>query len=107
MSLNTTLARPDLTPTTQAQKTRATRRPASQRSPASPRSEAKKKVWFYLSPDAIRRLGVAASMEDSDRSAIVENLIQGGLKRWVVQDRSRPAAQTLTVAGIDGDPTAD
>ena len=65
-----------------------------------------KKVWFYLTDDAIKRLGVHATMEGRDRSAVVDQLITDGLRRWRVQelgssDRARPDGMV-----IGGDPAA-
>jgi hypothetical protein len=53
-----------------------------------------RKVSFYLSADAIRRLGVAASMEDTDKSKVLERVIaeSPALRRWVIQDRARSEA---------------
>jgi hypothetical protein len=79
----------------------APRRPRSPRA-TSRRSdqaaERTRKVSFYLSAESCRRLGVAASMEDTDKSRVVEKLIREGLKRWVVADRAKPAGQ-LDLAG--------
>lgn len=48
-----------------------------------------KKVSFYLSEAAIKRLGVHAAMESTDKSRLVEALILDGLKRFVVSDRAK------------------
>jgi hypothetical protein len=50
-----------------------------------------RKVSFYLSPEAIRRLGVAATMTDSDKSQVLEAIITSApeIKRWVVSDRAK------------------
>jgi hypothetical protein len=59
------------------------------------RAERPRKVSFYLSADAVRLLGVAASMEDTDKSRVVERLIRDGLKRWVIADRSKPDTSVM------------
>jgi hypothetical protein len=46
------------------------------------------KVGLYLSLDAARRLGITATMEDLDRSQIVDDLIRTHLRKYVVQVRS-------------------
>jgi hypothetical protein len=48
-----------------------------------------RKVSFYLSPEAIRRLGIAAVQTDSDKSKVLEAIIAKSedIRRWVVQDR--------------------
>ncbi len=54
------------------------------------------KVGLYLSLDASRRLGIAATMEGLDRSQIVDELIRTHLRKYVVQVRSeRPGAEVL------------
>jgi muconolactone delta-isomerase len=90
MSIATTMATatPDhLAPQAarRAKSTRATSRRADQGA-SKPR-----KVSFYLSPEAIRRLGVAASMLDTDKSKVLEQVLATSptLKRFVVSDRSR------------------
>lgn len=51
------------------------------------------KVGLYLSLDAARRLGITATMEGTDRSQIVDELIRTHLRKYVVQVRSdRPSA---------------
>ena len=69
-------------------KPRAARAPKGTSRPDAPKP---KKVSFYLSPEAIRRLGVTAAMESTDKSRVVEQLIADHLKRWVVSDRARSA----------------
>jgi hypothetical protein len=63
------------------------------------RAERPRKVSFYLSADAVRLLGVAASMEDTDKSRVVERLIREGLNRWVVVDRARPEPAAVDFSG--------
>ena len=54
--------------------------------------DAKKvKVTYYLSPEAIRRIGIAATMEGEDKSAIVERLVHEHLRKWVVSCRPQRA----------------
>jgi hypothetical protein len=49
----------------------------------------KVKSTIHLSAEASRRLDIHAAMTDSDRSALVEKLINEHLRRYVVQDRGR------------------
>ena len=65
--------------------------------PARPQDSSKVKSTFYLTPDAVKRLSVHAAMLSSDRSALVEQLIADGLRRFVVSDRARPAEACDTV----------
>lgn len=62
-----------------------------------------KKVSFYLSAEAVRRLGIAATMGDTDKSKILEAIIAEApaLKRWVVQDRAKPADQAMVSSSED------
>ena len=85
MSLATTLDAPVSSVTRSAKGSKATSRRASQVD-SKPR-----KVSFYLSPEAIRKLGVAASMLDTDKSKVLETVLQSSpvLKRFVVSDRSK------------------
>ena len=50
----------------------------------------KQKLTLYVSVEASKRLGVHATMFGTDRSALVESLINDGLKRFVVSDRAKP-----------------
>jgi hypothetical protein len=68
-----------------ARVTRATRPPKGKG------DEPTHKVSFYLSADVCKRLGVAASMEETDKSTVVENVLKVALKRWVVSDRAKSA----------------
>lgn len=72
-------------------------RATSRRKPQA--DEKPRKVSFYLSPAAIRRLGVAASMEDTDKSKILEQVIRDSavLRRWVVSDRARSGESDVEV----------
>jgi hypothetical protein len=58
----------------------------------APRHEEEKplKLSIYLTPAAARRLGVHCTMERMSQSAVVEELINEYLRRYVVQDRGRP-----------------
>lgn len=62
-----------------------------------------RKVSFYLSPEAIRRLGVAATMTDSDKSRVLEAIIAGApeLKRWVVSDRAKSSEPAMSEVSPD------
>ncbi len=46
------------------------------------------KATLHLSAEAARRIGVEAAMTGKSRSDVVEALVQAGLRRFVVQDRS-------------------
>jgi hypothetical protein len=72
-----------------ARSPRATSRQGSQAAKAS------RKVSFYLSSEAIRRLGIAATMNDSDKSRVLEQVIaeSPSLRRWVVSDRAKASAE--------------
>ena len=61
------------------------------------------KVSFYLTPDAIRRLGVVASMLDTDKSKVLEQVLATSptLKRFVVSDRSRSEADAADDRAAD------
>jgi len=52
----------------------------------------KVKSTIHLSVEASQRLTVHAAMMGMDRSALVEQLIRDGLKRFVVSDRGGPEA---------------
>jgi hypothetical protein len=88
LMMTTTADHPTAPVTRRAKATRATSRRAPQDDNAT------RKVSFYLSPEAIRRLGVVASMEDSDKSKVLERVIREStvLKRWVVSDRGGKVA---------------
>ena len=47
----------------------------------------KVRVMLHLSVEANQKLSVHAAMMNLDRSALVEQLIRDGLKRFVVSDR--------------------
>lgn len=65
---------------TRARKTRTDKSPARHGS-------TKAKASFYLSVDAIRRLTVHAAFTDTDRSAVIEQLVQAHCRDWVVSYR--------------------
>lgn len=66
--------------------TETTSRPSKARSKAPRAVQAQgdkpRKVSFYLSDDSLKRLGVHATMDGVDRSHLVEQLIQEGLRRY-------------------------
>lgn len=49
----------------------------------------KLKVTYYLTGQAIERVGVAATMEHLDKSEVIELLIQAHLRKWVVSCRGQ------------------
>ena len=61
------------------------------KTPSRPNA-AKVKSTIHLSVEASQRLTVHAAMLGLDRSALVEQLIRDGLKRFVVSDRGGPDA---------------
>lgn len=69
---------------------RARRRQAA-KTPSRPNA-AKVKSTIHLSVEASQRLTVHAAMLGLDRSALVEQLIRDGLRRFVVSDRGGPDA---------------
>lgn len=75
------------------QASRRTRAPKATRLTSRQGDQKPKKVSFYLSPEAIRRLGIHATMLDTDKSRVVEQLIAEGCRRWVVSDRAKTADQ--------------
>jgi hypothetical protein len=75
---------------------RASARPAAQ----------KTKVTLVLEDDAAKRLAVYAAMTDRERSSVVSELIRTHLRRFVVQDRSRPSDPSLPVTEIGGEASA-
>jgi Ribbon-helix-helix protein, copG family len=74
------------------------KRPAVKASPRPPAE--KQKLTLYVSTESAQRLAVHATMTGVDRSALIETLIREQLKRFVVQDRARPPAESLTVTEI-------
>jgi hypothetical protein len=50
------------------------------------------KSTILLSVETSRRLTIFAAMTGADRSEVVAGLIEEHLRRFVVQDRARPAA---------------
>lgn len=77
------------------------RRPAGKS--ARPQADAKLKSTFYLSGEAVKRLGVHAAMLGSDKSSLVEQLILAGLKQFRVStwgNRSGDPAESGDVEGI-------
>lgn len=81
------------------------KRPKSARATSRHRSNIpskSRKVSFYLSPESIRRLGVAATMTDSDKSRILEAIIASApeLKRWVVSDRAKSSDGAMSEVSV-------
>ena len=64
-----------------------------------------RKYSFYLSQEAIRRLGIAATMESTDKSALLERVIaeSPSLRRYRVADMEKGAG----VADSDDRATGD
>ena len=63
----------------------------------------KGKVTYYLSAQAIERVGIAATMEHLDKSEVVERLIQTHLRQWVVSYRGQRADESEEEnSGTDG-----
>ncbi|MBV8078260.1 MAG: hypothetical protein JO284_17755 [Planctomycetaceae bacterium] len=63
-----------------------------------------KKVSVYLSESAVRKLDIHVAMDGGDRSRLVEQLIQEGLRRYEMPRRRSEA--TVPVSEIDSDPIA-
>ena len=74
MSLATTVA---TDPTSLQSRTRAKSTRAKATSSGKP-----SKVSFYLSDESIKRLGVHATMDGTDKSSIVDQLIRENLRRY-------------------------
>lgn len=83
MSLATSIA-PDAKPR---------RRPVAK----SPKGQAVKpqKVSLYLSPRVAKALGVHALMTDQSQSALADGILAEALKRFVIQDRAKPAEDAV------------
>ena len=63
------------------------------------RSEARKvKSTIHLTVEASQRLDIHATMMATDRSALVEKLINDHLRRYVVSDRGGDAASSHEAA---------
>jgi hypothetical protein len=87
-----------------AKRNRATKATSRQGSSVASKS---RKVSFYLSPEAIRRLGIAAVQTDSDKSKVLEAIIAKSedIRRWVVQDRpvgAKPSDSAMSDTSADG-----
>jgi hypothetical protein len=68
-------------------------KPPKRRSPkktSQPSAAPKQKLTLYVDVEASKRLGVHATMLGTDRSALVQTLINENLKRFVVSDRAKP-----------------
>jgi hypothetical protein len=85
------------TTTTDLPPHQAPRRARSPRATSRQVAGKPRKVSFYLSPEAIRRLGIAATMGDMDKSKVLETIIAEApsLRRWVVGDRAKSADQAM------------
>ena len=72
---------------TEAEKTAAEQKP-----PKTEETEEtpKQKLTLYVTADQAKRLAVHATMLETDRSALVGDLIKEHLKRFRVQDLNRP-----------------
>jgi non-ribosomal peptide synthetase component E (peptide arylation enzyme) len=66
-------------------------------------SKETKKVSYYLSKQAVKRLAVAATMSDESSSALLEEIIaeSPSLRRWVVSDRAKVADQATVEVSSD------
>jgi hypothetical protein len=65
------------------------RRTRTAKAPKATSPQKSRKVSFYLSDSALKRLGVHAAMEQVDKSSVVESLILSSLKTYIVQTRGR------------------
>jgi hypothetical protein len=82
-------------------KTPRATRPASRQGDTKP-----KKVSFYLSPESLKRLGIHATMEGKSQSALVEELVQGYLRRYEMPRAARSTSSILdTTEDRQSDPT--
>jgi len=50
--------------------------------PTSAQSDKTRKVSFYLSDESLKRLGVHATMDGTDKSSLVDGLIREHLRRY-------------------------
>lgn len=57
------------------------------------------KVSFYLKPEVIRRLKIAATGLESDMSKVVQDILEAspGLNSWVLYNRAKPDDQATEV----------
>lgn len=99
MSLATTIA----TDHPAVQVAKRTRSPKATSRQGSAVASRPRKVSFYLSAESIRRLGVAATMTDSDKSKVLESIIAEApaLKRWVVSDRAKSSVEATPEVSAD------
>ena len=73
------------------------------RKPAKGPTSKKFKVTYYLTAQAVERVGVSATMEHLDKSEVVEQLIHAHLRKWVVSCRGqRPEEIDDDRAGAGG-----
>lgn len=82
-------------------RTRAPRAPRATKAAGRQVATKPRKVSFYLSDEAVRRLGITATMESCDKSSVVERLVMDGLRRWVVSDRAKSADQATVEVSAD------
>jgi len=73
------------------------RRRSVSRSPRVP-AEKSVKVGLYISQESARKLGITATMEGKDRSAIVDELIRQHLRKYVVSVRSSRSEELANVS---------
>ncbi len=59
------------------------------------------KLSLYVTPGAAQRLKIHAAMTGSDMSALVESLINDGLRRFVVSDRAKVDACVTGVESVN------
>lgn len=64
------------------------------RKPATSPTPKKYKVTYYLTGQAIERVGITATMEHLDKSEVVEQLIHAHLRKWVVSCRGPRLEET-------------
>jgi hypothetical protein len=72
----------------------STNRPKSSRGksakPKGDNAPKPRKVSFYLSDESLKRLGIHATMSNTDKSSLVEQLIRTGLRRFdMPRDREK------------------
>jgi hypothetical protein len=80
---------------------RGKKRPARKAAKSDPAR--KFKVTYYLSDEAIQRVGIAATMEHCDKSEVVDRLIQTHLRQWVVSYRGQRSEEAEPAAGRAGE----
>jgi hypothetical protein len=86
------------------QPSRRTRSSKAPKPTSRPEEVKPRKVSVYLSLGALKRLDVHIAMEGGDRSRLIEQLIQDGLRRYEMPRRRSEA--TLPVSEIGSEATA-